>query len=221
LNGWSGNPDVWRVLDGSIVGEYNSPVGTRNPGTFLVWQGGEPADFELKLEIKLEGPAADSGIQFRASIPPPSQAPEAAPAPPPGATPAERLRHANWNLAGYQFDFNFPGNYNGQLAEAGAGARGVIAYRGQMVRSEPDKKQAVSLFSSLEELGGYFKINDWNQVHLIARGNILIQIINGRTMAIVIDEHPEMFKAKGLIGLQCAGPGSVRISFRNIWLRSL
>src|SRR5260370_25850340 len=33
-----------------------------------------------------------------------------------------------------------------------------------------------------DELKGYVKVNDWNQVHLIARGNEMVHIINGHVM---------------------------------------
>jgi hypothetical protein len=207
LAGWDGNSSVWRVADGAIVGEYTTEAGARNGSTFLVWQGGEPADFELKLEIRLEGEGADSGIQYRASRPP-------APA---TGTPNPNAR---WNIIGYQFDFNAPGNYNGQIAEAGAGARGVIAYRGQVVQADPDRRpRIISEVGTLEALGEHFQNGEWNQVHLIARGNTLTQMINGRVMAILIDEDPAKFKSRGLIGLQCAGTGPVRIAFRNVWLK--
>ncbi|HXU19495.1 MAG TPA: DUF1080 domain-containing protein, partial [Verrucomicrobiae bacterium] len=102
LNGWDGNPDMWKVVDGAIVGERPAPASgmTASPfrQTFLVWQGGQPADFELKLEIKLEGPNADSGIQYRSFIAP-LNAGRA------GAPPLDP-REAKWNLAGYQLDFN-------------------------------------------------------------------------------------------------------------------
>jgi|SRR5436190_22878458 len=39
----------------------------------LLWKGGEPKNFELKLEIKLEGPGLNSGIQYRSTIAPPPQ----------------------------------------------------------------------------------------------------------------------------------------------------
>src|SRR5271154_5953272 len=55
LTGWDGNPDVWKVADGAIAGEFNTPAGRRNGQTFLIWKGGEAADYELKLEIKMEG----------------------------------------------------------------------------------------------------------------------------------------------------------------------
>lgn len=87
LNGWDGNPDVWKVADGAIVGERPMPPegvpASRFAQTFLVWQGGEPADFELKLEIKLEGAGADSGIQYRSHIAPLNAGRAGAPPPDP------------------------------------------------------------------------------------------------------------------------------------------
>ena len=234
LKGWDGNTDVWKVVDGAIVGEFTGPVGQRNQQTFLIWSG-EPADYELKLEIKVEGITADSGIQYRAyrtqgqgraagagggaAAP---AAPAAGGAAPAGGAAAAPAAPNPWNLGGYQFDFNFPGNYNGQLAEAGTGARGIIAYRGQVVRAEEGKRpRIISTVGTLEELGGYFKQGDWNQVHLIANRNVLTHSINGHVMAILIDEDATKLKTKGLIGLQCAGSGAVKISFRNLWLRTL
>src|SRR3954447_8295786 len=50
LNGWDGDKNYWRVENGSIVVESTceKPTGT----IYLVWQGGEAADFEMKLEMK-------------------------------------------------------------------------------------------------------------------------------------------------------------------------
>jgi hypothetical protein len=216
LNGWDGNTDIWKVVDGAIVGERPAPPPgtTASPfrGTFLVWQGGEPADFELKLEIKLEGPVADSGIQYRSWIAPLN--PGRAGAPPPDP------REAKWNLAGYQFDFNLNSTYVGQIAEGGG--RGIIAYRGQVVRTAEGKNpRLIAELGDRLALGGYFKHNDWNQVDLIAHGDTTIGIINGHTMCILIDDDPSKAKPKGLIGLQYAGPAGTRISFRNIRLRTI
>ena len=63
------------------------------------------------------------------------------------------------------------------------------------------------------------KTGDWNQVHIIARGNMLTHIINGRTMSIFIDDDPTMAAAQGVIALQIEGTG--KVSFRNLWLKSL
>lgn len=216
LNGWDGNAEVWKVVDGAIVGERPAPPpGTAaSPfrGTFLVWQGGEPSDFELKLEIKLEGPTADSGIQYRSFIAPLN--PGRAGAPPPDP------REAKWNLAGYQFDFNLSGTYVGQIAEGGG--RGIIVYRGQVVRTEEGKNpRLLAELGDRLALGGYFKHNDWDQVDIIAHGDTTIGIINGHTMCILIDDDPTKAKSKGLIGLQYAGPAGTRISFRNIRIRPI
>lgn len=227
LNGWDGNPATWKVVDGAIVGE--NPAGASGQ-TFLIWKGGDLADFELKLEIKLEGNGADSGIQYRGYLAPGGRgrgaagssgamAPPPPPPPPPGGYTAQSV---NWNIAGYQFDFNYPGPYIGQEAEAGTGARGIIAYRGQVVRAEEGKKpRLIATLGTQEQLLGWYKHNDWNQIHLVARGNTFTHIINGHVMAIFIDEDATKFKPKGIFGLQCAGAGPVRISFRNIWLRKM
>src|SRR5437773_4742933 len=86
LKGWSGD-DNWKVEDGAIVIESTceKPTGT----VYLVWQGGEAADFELKLEMKGTG-NINGGVQYRGWIaprpqrgaPPPAQNAAAAPAVP-------------------------------------------------------------------------------------------------------------------------------------------
>ena len=62
LAGWDGDPKFWRVENGAIIGQT---LTDRQPeqNTFLIWRGGSPADFELKLQFKLTG--FNSGIQIR------------------------------------------------------------------------------------------------------------------------------------------------------------
>jgi hypothetical protein len=212
LDGWDGNPEVWKVENGSLVGEYSGPAGTRNRETFIIWKGAEPENFELKLEIRLEGAAADTGIQYRSYLTPPPATPPANPA----------MAPDRWSLSGYQFDFNFPNNFTGQVVDGGRGNRGIVSFRGQMVRTEQGKNpRLLATLGTMDELGAYFKPGDWNQVHLIARGNTLIQTINGRVMAILVDDDPTKAHSKGLIGLQCSGSGPVKNSFRNLWLKNL
>jgi len=211
LSGWDGNPDVWKVADGVIVGERPAPPSGAVPSpsrqTFLVWQGGEPADFELKLEIKLEGPSADSGIQYRSFIAPLGAGRAGAPPPDP--------REAKWNLAGYHNS-----TYVGQIAEGGG--RGIIAYRGQVVRTEDGKNpRLLSELGDRLALGGYYKHNDWNQVDIISHADTTIGIINGHTMCVLIDDDASKAKSKGLIGLQYSGPAGTKISFRNIRIRNI
>src|SRR5450755_2610601 len=62
LGGWDGDPNFWRIEDGALVGETAKD---KQPAenTFLIWRGGKPGNFELKLDYKLTG--YNSGIQIR------------------------------------------------------------------------------------------------------------------------------------------------------------
>ena len=199
LKNWDGNPDIWHLENAAITGisTPEKPSGT----TYIIWKGGEPRNFELKAEMKLEGAGLNSGIQYRSTI---------VPATGRGAWP---------NLRGYQADFDFAGRYTGQLYEQGT-PRGIISWRGQVVRAEQGKRpRLLSILGDPDELKGAVKTNDWNQVHIIARGNMLTHIINGRVMSIFIDDDPTMAAAQGVIALQIEGTG--KVSFRNLWLKSL
>src|SRR3989442_6802878 len=62
LKDWDGDPAFWRAEGGAIVGQSTlaNPV---KQNTFVIWRGGEPKDFELKVEFKMS--ATNSGIQVR------------------------------------------------------------------------------------------------------------------------------------------------------------
>jgi Domain of Unknown Function (DUF1080) len=65
LNGWDGDPRFWSVKDDSI---YVEPSCEHPTGTiYLVWQGGDVADFMLKFEAKgtLQ---VNGGVQFRSYL---------------------------------------------------------------------------------------------------------------------------------------------------------
>jgi 3-keto-disaccharide hydrolase len=196
LTNWEGNLEIWKLEDGAITGlsTPEKPAGT----TYLIWKGGETSNFELKAEMKLEGAGLNSGIQYRSART--------------GQTGAASVK-------GYQADFDFAGRYTGQLYEQGT-PRGIIAWRGQVVRAEQGKRpRLLSVLGDPDELKSLVKTGDWNQVHIIARGNTLIHIINGRTMSIFIDDDPTMSAAQGIIALQIEGTG--KVSFRNLWLKKL
>src|SRR5690349_3965753 len=51
LAGWDGDPEFWRVEGGAIRGETTEQhLVPQSTGGMLIWRGGRPADFELKLE---------------------------------------------------------------------------------------------------------------------------------------------------------------------------
>jgi hypothetical protein len=224
LSGWDGPSDVWHVQDGAIVGVSSpeNPSGTTN----IIWHGGEPANFELKLEMKLEGEGANGGVQYRSHMVEPVSRPA-----PEGMTPEQKQRwdknqelskkRAKWNMTGYQADFDYNNKYTGQLYEQSS-PRGIIAWRSQVVATEPGKKPTLlASLGSADELKSFVKPGEWNQVEIIAQGNTLTHIINGHVMAILVDTDPKYSQAKGLIALEIEGPGNLKISHRNIWLKKL
>jgi hypothetical protein len=61
LNGWDGDPAFWKAVDGALVGE-STASNTVKENTFLIWRGGEPQDFELKVQFRMN--ATNIGIQI-------------------------------------------------------------------------------------------------------------------------------------------------------------
>ena len=241
LNGWDGNPAVWKVENGAIVGTSTvaKPTGT----TFIIWRGGEPADFELKLELKQEGVTGNTGIQYRSlNITPTFGRGPGGGGGGRGAGGASGfgggrgaaggsgrgggrgpaiVNDPKWDLSGYQADFDFVNRYSGQLVDTSS-TRFILTPRGAMVDSQEGQKgRLLGSLGNLDELAGYVKINDWNQYHLIIKGNTLIHILNGHVMAITLDNDTKLRTMKGLIGFQIESNGDSVVSFRNVWLKTL
>jgi Domain of Unknown Function (DUF1080) len=131
------------------------------------------------------------------------------------------VKYPKWNMKGYQADFDYANVYTGQLYEQGT-RRGIIAWRGQMVQTDQGKKpRLLGTLGTSDELKSYIKVGDWNQYEVIADGNTLIHIVNGHVMAVLVDTDPTYSQSKGLIGFEIEGGGVVKISHRNIWLKTL
>jgi hypothetical protein len=224
LNGWSGDEN-WRVEDGAIVIESTceKPTGT----IYLVWQGGELADFEMKLEMKGTG-NINSGVQYRGWIVPPNPGrgggggrgqTEPCPSGKPRGTPPSPASEAKWNMAGPQYDFDAGNRYPGQFYEQSTG-RGIIAYKGQVVRTEEGKNaRLLATLGDQATIDSYFKPNDWNQEHIIAIGNQMTHLLNGHVMSILVDDDKTKFHKSGLIGIEVESTGKLFV--RNIWLKKL
>lgn len=197
LKGWDGNPDFWRAENESIVGETTEAKPLPNRlNTFLIWRGGQPGDFELKLEYRINN--TNSGVQYRS---------------------IELPDVGKWVLKGYQADIDFTNQYTGQLYEERG--RGFLALRGQVTQLVPGKKQIVANLRSGDDLKAAIKSNDWNQLHIIARGNRLTHILNGHLMSEAIDDDPGGRAMGGLLGFQLHQGPPMKVEYRNIWLKNL
>jgi hypothetical protein len=200
LKGWDGDPSFWRAEKGTIVGQSTE----QNPlekNTFLIWRGGEPADFELKVEFRLD--STNSGIQFRSvQLPPGGDI-------------------GKWVMKGYQADIDFANQFTGQIYEERG--RGFLAMRGQAVYVPDSGRPRVvgNLQQTADELKAIIKANDWNHVHLVARGNTIVQIVNGAVTSIVIDDDTKNRALRGLIGFQMHQGPPMKLELRNVWLKRL
>jgi hypothetical protein len=146
---------------------------------------------------------------------------------------------AKWVLKGYQADIDFNNQYTGMLYEERGRAflapRGTLGYvgpnqppAGQRGEGAPAASSAPAgprgQLAALEDgkaLQAHIKQNDWNQFQVIARGTVLIHILNGRVMALFVDDDAANRSMKGLIGLQMHSGPPMKVEFRNIWLKAV
>ena len=195
LKGWDGDPAFWRVEGGEIVGETTAENPTKG-NTFLIWEDDAVADFELKAEFKLRN--HNSGIQYR-SFP---------------------VKGQRWVVGGYQADMSADNKWTG--AVYGEKYKQIMAMPGEksIVGSTPKQKQHVASLISRAALHAQLKADEWNEYHIIARGNHCIQMINGVITAEFSESTEDRLKS-GLIALQLHSGPAMEVRFRKLRLREL
>lgn len=210
LKGWEGDPNYWRVENGNLTGEITADKLLKS-NTFVIWRGGAPTDFELKLEYRISVDG-NSGINYR----------------------SEQLTEPPYALKGYQADIDGKNRYTGQNYEERG--RTTLAYRGQKVtvNSPEDPKASVGdnvknnawthtvldgSLGNIDTLRTHIKVNDWNECHLIVKGNRLQHYINGVLMSDVTDNDNINRKMGGLIGVQVHVGPPMKVEYRNILLK--
>jgi len=196
LEGWkSPNMSYWSVQDGAITARstQQNPVKTNQ---FLLWQWGQVDDFELKLKYRISGtPAANSGIQIRSRV--------------------EEDGHA----IGYQADIDLTGRYAGALYDERG--RGMLAERGQKTIIGTDGSKTSTSLGDSDSLFANVKKDDWNDYHIIARGEHIILKLNGKVTAEVIDNDTNQRELSGVLALQLHSGPPMTVQFRDIQLKRL
>ena len=214
LDNWEGDPTYWRVEDGNLVGEI-TPQTLLKTNSFIMWKGGEPANFELKGEVNITE-KGNSGINYR----------------------SVKLTDVPYALKGYQADIDGANQYTGQNYEERG--RTTLAYRGQItninsqsVSMKPDEVRAkvknnawsdlkvTGSLGSSDSLKAKIKNQDWNSFHLIIKGNRLQHFINGILMSDVIDNDVVNGKSKGILGVQVHVGPPMKVQYRNLRLKQL
>lgn len=195
LSGWSaGNAAYWNVEDGAITGRISKerPCTTNQ---YLVWVGGELADFELKLEARLNGEGGiNGGFQFRSRLLP------------------------DHDVCGYQMDNNLRTDWLVRLYDEYG--RHDLALRGERAVFDTNGARTVA---KIEAARGpaKFRLEDWHEYHLTCVGPKISLKVNGQLVAEVEDNDPRRAEPQGVLALQLhSGPPTVT-QFRNIRLKVL
>jgi hypothetical protein len=202
LAGWDGDPAYWRVEAGVIVGEI-TPATIVKRNTFLIWRGGEPGDFELKLEYRVSA-EGNSGVNYR----------------------SVQLTDAAWSLAGYQADIDGESRGEPRFRHTGQNyeerGRTFLARRGEITRVDASGVPArIGSLGDATALATVIKPGDWNEYHLIARGSVLIHLLNGQVMSVVVDDDAKNRRTQGLIGVQVHVGPPMKVEYRKLRLKTL
>ena len=182
-----------------MVGEI-TPETIIKSNTFIIWRGGNPEDFELKVEYRITA-GGNSGINYRSVVVPDKVTPE-----------------NQFAMRGYQCDIDGQNRYTGNNYEEKG--RLFLALRGQVTHVTGTRiPTVISSVGENKNLASLLK-SDWNSVHLIIRGSALLHTINGQLMSVVTDDDPNRTR-KGLIGVQVHVGGPMKVEYRNWRLKNL
>lgn len=195
LAGWE-TPDFsyWTIEDGAITGRITK----EHPCTinqYLVWKGGELADFELKLKSRLNGEGAiNNGFQFRSRLLP------------------------DHDVCGYQMDNNLQTPWLVRLYDEYG--RHTLALRGERTIFDSAGQRNTS---TIAEANGsaWFRLEDWHEYHLTCVGSKITLRVDGKLAADVEDLDRRRQELQGILALQLhSGPATI-VQFKDIRLKIL
>ena len=210
LDGWSGDPMFWSVKDGALHAESTPEkvVGGAIPGnTFLIWKG-KVRDFELKVDYRFVG-NGNSGVQIRSRMSGPQGA---------GERP--------WGVSGYQLDMVTAGGPGSGVFYTEGGGFGLTP-QGMAMRAfeRPDRTVQMRTIGSLgTSVADAIKPGpEWNTYHIIAHNNLIVAFINGRMVAMLVDDNRSgaQYAQDGLLALQMHTGQPFAIEFKNVYLKEI
>ncbi len=193
LAGWeTSDPSYWTVEEGAITGRITK----EHPCTvnqYLVWEGGELADFELKLKSRLNGEGGiNNGFQFRSRLLP------------------------DHDVCGYQMDNNLQTPWLVRLYDEFG--RHTLAMRGERAVFDPEGKRTATKIPEAEG-PAWFRLEDWHEYHLTCIGQRITLRVDGRLAAEVEDNDPRRRELQGILALQLhSGPPTV-VQFKDLQLK--
>ena len=194
FNGWKADTSVWHIENECFVGEV-TPSKQIQTNSFLIYTRSQAGDFELKAKFKISK-GGNSGVNYR----------------------SEELADIPYALKGYQADIDGENVYTGQNYEERG--RGFLAMRGQNATINNSKDAfIIKTIGNSDSLKSKIKVDDWNEIHLIVKGNNMKHYINGILMSETTDNDSLNSKLLGLIGLQVHVSKEMKVAYKNIQLK--
>jgi hypothetical protein len=200
LTDWEGDPNVWKVENGSIVGTTTAEGPAKiTYNHFLIWKGGETGEFVLRFDIKCSK-AGNSGMQYRSWMNPD--------------------RNKPYSVLGYQADFDGAHAYSGILY--GEGFRDILCQRGQeTIIGDDSKPKEVRRFAQDAALKKELKVEDWNTYEVTAKGFTFTNKINGHIMSICTDEDKAKRRESGILAIQAHVGPPMKVEVKNVRIKKL
>lgn len=195
MTGWeTPDPTYWTVEEAAITGRITKehPCAVNQ---YLVWQGGELADFELKLSSRLNGEGGiNNGFQFRSRLLP------------------------DHDICGYQVDNNLLTPWLVRLYDEYG--RHTLAMRGERTRFDAAGQRTTT---RIEAAGGaaWFRLEDWHEYHLTCLGPRITLRVDGRLAAEVEDLDGRRQELQGVLALQLHSGPPTGVQFKDIRLKIL
>lgn len=200
LEGWDGDLSLWSVKDGVIHGETTA----ENPAkgnTFIIWKDGVTKDFELRLSFRCNA-TNNSGIQYR----------------------SKHITEGNprnaWVVRGYQHEIRnetkLP-SVSGFIYGEGLG-RGRICLVGEKAAIGADGKKVTETLIDQAGFEKLFKLDDWNDVVIIAKGTHIQHYLNGR-LILDFTDSPELALREGILALQLHAGKPMWVEFKDIRIK--
>ncbi len=204
LTGWDGDPRLWSVKGGAIHGE-TTPATPAKGNTFLICKDGAARDFELRLSFRCSV-TNNSGIQYRSKH-------------------ITEGKLANpWVVRGYQHEIRNEAtlpNVAGFIYDEG-GKRGRVCLAGEKAVWGADGKKQVQ--GTLIDAPGYkalFKLDQWNDVVIIAKGNHIQHYLNGRLILDFTDADPKLALLEGILSLQLHAGKPMWAEYKDLRIKDL
>ena len=227
LRDWDGDPAYWRLRDRCIVGETTG-ASVLSDNTWMIWRGGKLRDFELKLEYRISA-AGKSGVYYR----------------------TKESSERKWLVSGYQavidgskwfaeilvhagatlssntkrdLERSLPGWIKANYADEeifGRPGRQILALPGQLSILPQSRLPQVAGYLDSGSGIGEIPNKGWNTLHIIARNNILIHVLNHRVVSVVIDDDAKARRLSGGLALQLHSGPPMKVEFRGLRLKRI